>query len=105
VTGTKDRRPWALRFSVRLTPKGGRDAIEGWRMDAGGKRVLKARVAAAPEDGKANTALVTLIADALDVGTSKVRIVTGSTSRTKTVEVEGESSLMAARLDRAGGNG
>jgi uncharacterized protein len=74
-------------------------------MDAGGKRVLKARVAAAAEDGKANTALVALIADALDVGTSKVRIVGGGASRTKTVEVEGESSLMAARLDRAGGNG
>jgi uncharacterized protein YggU (UPF0235/DUF167 family) len=105
VTGTKDRRPGALRFSVRLTPKGGHNAIEGWRMDAGGKRVLKARVAAAPEEGRANRALVALIADALHIGTSKVRIVGGSASRMKTVEVEGESSLMAARLDRAGGKG
>ena len=92
----------ALRFAVRLTPKGGRDAIEGWQVDAAGRRMLKARVSAPPEDGKANAALVALVADALDVGKSKVKIVSGETARVKTLEVEGDGVLLAARLAQAG---
>ena len=56
-----------MRFRVRLTPKGGRDAIEGWWRDAAGRSALKARVAAPPEDGKANTALISLVAQTLEV--------------------------------------
>ena len=78
-------------FPVRLTPKGGRDAIEGWIEGPEGKRYLKARVSAAPEDGKANEALVRLIAKALGVGRTKVRIVSGAASRMKTIEAEAQS--------------
>ena len=77
-----------VRFAVRLTPKGGRDRVEGWAIDSGGRRYLKARVSAPPEDGKANEALVCLLAKALNVGKSKVRIVSGTTSRMKTIEAE-----------------
>jgi uncharacterized protein (TIGR00251 family) len=90
-----------LRFRVRLTPKGGRDAIEGWWTDSAGERALKARVAAPPEDGKANAALVELIARALDVRKSDVRIAVGTSSRVKTIEVEGGETLLAARLAQA----
>ena len=76
----------AYRFAVRLTPKGGRDAIDGWRADAGGKPVLAARVSA----------------KTLDVAKSQVRIVTGETSRMKIVEVAGDSRSLAARLTGAG---
>jgi uncharacterized protein YggU (UPF0235/DUF167 family) len=89
------------RFCVRLTPKGGRDAIEGWSSDAAGKALLKARVAAAPEDGKANSALVELIARTLGVKKSSVRIVSGASSRVKLIEVDGDRALLA-RLARAG---
>jgi uncharacterized protein (TIGR00251 family) len=78
-------------FSVRLTPKGGRDAIEGWIQGPDGKRYLKARVSAPPEDGKANEALVRLIAKALGVGKTRVRIVSGDASRMKIIEAETES--------------
>jgi uncharacterized protein len=88
----------ALRFRVRLTPKGGRDHIEGWWTDSAGEKALKARVAAVPEDGKANTALVDLLARALDVRKSDVRITSGATSRLKTIEVEGDEKLLSARL-------
>lgn len=87
-----------LRFRVRLTPKGGRDAIEGWWKDSEGHAALKARVAAPPEDGKANFALIGLVARALEVRKSDVRIASGATSRLKTIEVQGDEALLAARL-------
>jgi uncharacterized protein len=60
-------RPWAATaggviLTVRLTPKGGRDAIDGIEATADGKSVLKVRVRAAPSEGEANDALVRLIA-------------------------------------------
>jgi uncharacterized protein YggU (UPF0235/DUF167 family) len=39
-----------VRFAVRLTPRGGRDAIDGWAQDSAGKKHLKARVSLPPED-------------------------------------------------------
>ena len=88
----------ALRFRVRLTPKGGRDHIEGWWTDSAGQAALKARVAAPPEDGKANAALIDLLARALEVRKSDVRIASGATSRLKTIEIEGDEKLLSARL-------
>jgi uncharacterized protein (TIGR00251 family) len=84
-----------FRFAVRLTPKGGRDSVEGWAAGADGKPYLKARVSAPPEDGKANEALVRLLAKALDVGKTKVRIVSGMSSRVKMIEVKGDPSRLA----------
>ena len=77
-----------IRFAVRLTPKGGRDCVEGWTLASDGKRFLKARVSAPPEDGKANEALIRLLAKTLSIARSKVRIVAGAASRTKLIEVE-----------------
>ena len=90
-----------MRFRVRLTPKGGRDAIEGWWSDSAGTPALKARVAAPPEDGKANTALISLLARALDVRKSDVRIASGATSRVKVVEVDGDEAFLQTRLEQA----
>jgi uncharacterized protein (TIGR00251 family) len=69
---------------VRLTPRGGRDSIEGWDGD-----VLRVRVRAAPVDGRANEALVRLLAAVLDVASSRVTIVAGASSRNKLVQIEG----------------
>jgi uncharacterized protein YggU (UPF0235/DUF167 family) len=86
-----------FRLRVRLTPKGGRDAIDGPGADAAGASFLKARVRAAPEDGKANAALEALLAKALGVPKSAVRVDKGATSRVKLVDVTGGADA----LDRA----
>ena len=78
------------RIDVRLTPRGGRDRIDGWD-----GAVLHVRVAAPPADGRANESMIRLVAKALGVPPSRVTLVSGAQSRTKVVEVEG---LMADEI-------
>ena len=82
-----------MRIAVHVTPKSGRDEVAGWR---GGE--LSLRVTAAPEGGKANAAVALVLADALGVPKSAVRVVRGETSRHKQVEVDGvgEAEIRAA---------
>lgn len=87
-------------FQLRLTPKGGRDALDGWAKGADGNEHLKARVTAVPEDGKANAALIALLSKTLGVPKSAVRIASGETARLKTIVVT--SPAAAARLERIG---
>lgn len=81
--------------AIRLTPRGGRDAITGER-----DGVILARVSAPPVEGKANAALIALVAKTAGVPKSTVRIVHGETARTKTVAADGLSAdaLRAALL-------
>ncbi len=94
-----------LQLRVRLTPRGGRDRIEGWVDDATGAtgapgaRLLKARVSAPPVDGAANAALVRLLAGVLGVPKSAVTITAGGTARVKTVEIDGDPAALSARLE------
>jgi len=90
-----------IRFKVRLTPKGGRDAIDGWS-DRLNQRVLNARVTEPPEDGKANAALLALLAKALGIARLRIAIVGGATSRLKSLEIEGDARDIAARLATLG---
>lgn len=92
----------SARLRVRLTPSGGADRIDGRALDDSGP-YLKARVRAVPEDGKANAALVALIAKALGVATTSVTIARGATSRIKMLEIEGaresDSATFIARFE------
>ena len=102
----RDRqRPWApspagVTLSVRLTPKGGRDAIDGIAQLADGRCVLKARVAAAPSEGEANTALIRLIAKAVGVPARGVTLTAGATSRVKQIAVAGHAPALIAALEK-----
>jgi uncharacterized protein (TIGR00251 family) len=87
-------------ITIRLTPKGGRDAIDGVESLADGRTVLKARVRAAPSDGAANTALVRLLADALHVAPRDVTLVAGASARIKRVRIAGDGPALAAALTR-----
>ena len=87
---------------VRLTPRGGRDALEGIETLSDGQAVLKARVRAAPEKGLANAALERLIAEALGVPKSVVSVVAGGTARVKTVCVAASADRLSAKLRTLG---
>ena len=99
-------RPWTattdgLRLAVRLTPRGGRDALDGIEVLSDGKTVLKARVRAAPSEGEANAALLTLLARELGVSRSAVTLATGATARVKLLAIAGDPAALAARLEAA----
>jgi uncharacterized protein (TIGR00251 family) len=87
-----------MRLGVRLTPRGGRDRIDGWARDDAGRIYLKVRVSAPPVDGQANTALVRLIAQMLKRPAGAVRVAAGETARIKQIEIDGvdEAALAAA---------
>jgi uncharacterized protein (TIGR00251 family) len=92
------RRADGIDLHVRLTPKSSRDALEGVETRADGARALKARVRAVPEDGKANEALIALVAKSLKVPASRIRLTSGATSRQKTLFLEGDPDALAERL-------
>ena len=78
-----------MRLPVRVTPKGGRDGVDGWALDPEGRPYLKIRVSAPPSEGAANAALVALLAKTLKRPKSSVRIVAGETARLKMIEIDG----------------
>ena len=90
-----------LVLTVRLTPRGGRDAIEGVTQLADGQSVLKVRVRAAPSDGEANAALVAVLARAVGLPPGRLSLVSGATARIKRVAIDGDPAALAAALDRA----
>jgi uncharacterized protein len=98
-------RPWlvssdGVTLAVRLTPKGGRDAIDGAAQLADGRSVLKVRVRAAASEGEANAALVKLLAKMLGVPLRDVNLVAGATARLKRVKIGGAGATLAAALEK-----
>jgi uncharacterized protein len=86
---------------LRLTPKGGRDALDGLETLSDGRVVLKARVRAAPEDGKANEALIALLAKTLETPKSGVSVASGATARVKKIFIaSGDPERIVAALER-----
>jgi uncharacterized protein len=90
--------PTGVTVSVRLTPKGGRDAIDGVERLADGRAVLKVRVRVAPSDGEANAALIALLAKALKVAPRQVSLAAGATSRIKRIRIDGDTAALAAAM-------
>jgi uncharacterized protein len=98
-------KPWVqtadgVTLDVRLTPRGGRDTIEGVERRADGRIVLKARVRAAPFEGQANAALCRLLAHALGIAPRAVEIAAGEGARIKRLRIAGDPQMLAAMLDR-----
>jgi len=87
----------AVEFEVLAKPKASRNEVIGVHDGA-----LKVAVTAPPEKGKANAAIVKLLADILEVPSSSIEIVSGETSRRKRVRIEGIDAADIAKL--AGGS-
>ena len=82
-----------VRFLVRLTPRAGRDEVDGVTDGE-----LRCRVAAAPSDRAANAALIRLLARELGLAPSSLRLVSGATARRKLVAIPAtERARLVAR--------
>ena len=92
--------PGGLIVTVRLTPKGGRDAVDGIAHLADGSCVLKMRVRAAASEGEANAALVALVAKSLKIAPRQVGLVAGATARIKRLKIDGDAGALATALQR-----
>ncbi len=88
--------PGGLLLFVRLTPRGGRDGIDGIVATADGRQAIAARVRAPPDKGAANTALIALLADEFGVKKAAVTIAAGAAARSKQIRVAGEAAQLIA---------
>ena len=84
--------------SVRVAPRAGRNRIEGTVAEAGGGVALRVAVTAPPEDGKANDAVIALLAETWRLPKSSFDILKGTSARIKTVSVTGEPGALADRI-------
>jgi uncharacterized protein YggU (UPF0235/DUF167 family) len=83
-----------VRFAIRVRPGAGRTRVGG----SYGDGELVVRVSEPAVDGRATDAALTALADAFGVRRRDVTLVTGTTSRTKVVEVEGAAPELLASL-------
>jgi uncharacterized protein len=88
-----------LRLAIRLTPNAAKDAVEALETSDDGQTWLKARVTAVPEDGKANKALVQLLAKWLKTPKSSISILSGETARKKILRIDGEPEDLMKKID------
>ena len=92
-----------VRVRLKVTPKAKRAAIGGLLAEPDGSQrpkesALKVAVTAPPEDGKANAAVIALLAKEWGVAKSAISVVTGATDRRKVVEIRGPSAALLAQL-------
>ncbi|MGB3025923.1 DUF167 family protein [Paradevosia shaoguanensis] len=85
--------------ALRVTPNAGADAIEGEEARDDGSRVLRVRVKAVPDKGKANAAVIALLAKKLGLPKSAITLESGETARMKTLLVSGEAASVIGRLE------
>lgn len=88
-----------VRLPIRLTPNGGRDAFDGVESGADGELYFKARVMAVPEKGKANKALIALVAKSLGIARSSISLISGETARKKILRIDGDPEDISKRLE------
>ncbi len=88
-----------VELAVRVTPRGGRDGVDGVGADADGRPHVSIRVAAAPVDGEANDAVEKLLAKWLGVAKAKVEVIMGETVRTKVVMIDGDPVQLVRKCE------
>lgn len=88
-----------VRLFVRATPRASRNAVQGVAEGADGRQQVKISVTAVPEDGKANAAIIELLAKAWRIPKSSIGVVAGGTDRSKILFVAGETEALMPRLN------
>ena len=83
---------------MKLVPGAARQGIAGSVPAPGGGSALKIAVGAPAVDGKANAALIRLLADAVGVAKGTITVVAGATQRHKLLHIAGDSGTLARRL-------
>jgi uncharacterized protein YggU (UPF0235/DUF167 family) len=83
-----------VQLALRVTPRGGRDAIDGIETLSDGRSVLKLRVRAVADGGEANRAVIALLAKSLGVPKAAVQLASGATSRLKQVVISGDPAAL-----------
>ncbi len=92
------RQPDGVRLAVRLTPRAGRDALDGIIALPDERCAVQIRLAAPPVEGAANDALIAFLARVLGVRKNAITIRSGHTSRLKLLHLAGVSDALMARL-------
>ncbi len=97
--------PWravagGVLLDLRVTPKSGRDAIDGIELLPSGQSVLKLRVRALPTDGEANEAVIALVAKSIKLAKSNLAIERGTAARVKTLRIAGDANSIQAALEK-----
>ncbi len=90
--------PDGVRVRLKVTPKAKRSQFGGLLDEPDGGKALKLSVTAAPEAGKANEAVIALLAQEWGVAKSAISVVSGATDRRKLVEIRGPSQDLLAGL-------
>jgi len=91
--------PQGISVALRVTPRGGRDDIDGIETLADGRSVVKVRVRAIADGGEANRAVIALLANVLRVPKARIRLLSGITSRLKQVAIEGDAAQLGRALE------
>jgi len=102
-TGPVRRTEGGVTVALSVQPRARRAAIEGVVQGPGGEARLRVAVTAPPEDGKANDAVIALLAKAWRVPKRAVTVIRGAASRHKTVRVAGDAAALEAVIQNAAG--
>lgn len=89
--------PDGVLVRVRVTPKASRNGVTGYR-DTPAGLALGVAVTTVPEDGKANAAVIKLLAKEWKTAKGDISVTSGTTSRDKVLKVAGDSGQLSARL-------
>lgn len=88
-----------ISFSIKVTPKAKRNAITGSIEQPDGTKALKISVTAAPEDNKANDAIIAFIAKEFGTKKKSIAISSGTTSRLKRIEIDSDNVNIRQKLE------
>jgi uncharacterized protein (TIGR00251 family) len=103
--GWLTRHPDGVRLALKVTPRAAETGVQGVEVDGAGRGHLAVRVSAPPESGKANAAVIKLLAKRWRVPRSELEVVSGAGARRKVVLIHGPPEALIARLEAIEGGG